>query len=158
MSMRSILALSLLALAWSSLALGDVTVESPWVREAPPHAEALAAYMVLKNSNSTVEVLQKVTSPAFKQVEIHQTSIHNGTASMEAQDSLSIPANGKVSLAPNGHHLMLIGAAHPLKVGDTVDLFLHFQGGKTVEVHAPVRKDAETTTTTKLSDEHHHAD
>ncbi len=141
--MRSLLALLPVAtLGVTTLAQADVSATSSWVREAPPSADVLAAYMVLKNPDSSASVLQQVTSPDCKSVEIHQTSLQNGVAAMSAKDSLTIPAHGHIKLSPGGYHLMLMGAAHPFKVGDSVSLVLHFKDGKTLAVTAPVLKDA----------------
>jgi len=143
MKMRSVLLFTVLPLTWFGTAVqAEVVVESPWVREAPPTAETLAAYMVLRNNGDTAQVLQGVTTPSFERVEIHQTTMHDDMASMETQATLSIPAQGKVALTPGSYHLMLMGKHQPLKEGDTVDFSLQFQDGKTMEVHAPVRKDA----------------
>ncbi|CAK0751300.1 periplasmic copper chaperone A [Gammaproteobacteria bacterium] len=145
MKMRSILFSSVLPLVWLGVVTpvcADVVVESPWVREAPPTAKMLASYMVLRNNGDSVEVLKGATAKGFNQVEIHLTTVKDGVASMEAQESLSIPAQGSVSLAPGGYHLMLIEGDHPLKEGETVKLSLQFNDEKTIDVEAPVRKDA----------------
>jgi hypothetical protein len=97
--------------------------------------------MVLQNTGDTIQVLDGATATGFDEVEIHLTTIHDGIASMDAQDELPIPPQSSVKLAPGGYHLMLMMGHHPLKEGDTVDLSLHFKDGKTVEVHAPVRPD-----------------
>ncbi|CAK0740686.1 periplasmic copper chaperone A [Gammaproteobacteria bacterium] len=146
--MRALPLFSIFSLAWfgiATLAQAEVTVMSPWVREAPPTAEISAAYMMLHNDGDTDQVLLEVTTPSFNRVEIHQTTMHDDMASMETEDSLLIPAQDGVALVPGGYHLMLIGVKKPLKVGDTVDLSLHFQGGETIEVHAPVHKDTGET-------------
>lgn len=133
--------LPLMGLSAMTLVQADVVVESPWVREAPPTAKMLASYMVLHNQGDTTQVLDGASAVGFDAVEIHKTTIHDGIASMQAQDSLSIPPQDRVHLAPGGYHLMLIDGDHPLKVGDAVDISLHFNDGKTVEVQAPVRQD-----------------
>lgn len=133
-------------------------MESPWVQEAPPTAKILAGYMVLRNQGDTVQVLDNVSATGFEEVEIHHSTIHDGIASMEAQDSLSIPPQDNINLAPGGYHLMLINGDHPLKEGDTVDFSLHFKDGDTVKVQATVRKDPTSSEGHGGDDdkEHHH--
>jgi hypothetical protein len=133
--------LPLIGLGAMTLVQADVVVESPWVREAPPTAKMLAGYMVLHNQGDAVQVLDGASAVGFDEVEIHKTTIHDGIASMQAQDSLSIPPQDSVKLAPGGYHLMLMQGAQPLKEGDTVAISLKFKDGKTLEVQAPVRKD-----------------
>jgi hypothetical protein len=114
----------------------------------------LAGYMVLRNNGDTAQVLEGATASGFEQVEIHRTTIHDGMASMEGMDSLSIPPQDSVQLAPGGYHLMLMMGSRPLQEGDTVDFSLRFKDGKTLEVHAPVRKDSMATE----GHQHHHHD
>jgi hypothetical protein len=114
----------------------------------------LASYMVLRNKGDSVEVLEDVEASGFEEVQIHRTTIHDGVASMEEQDNLPIPPQGSVELAPGGYHLMLMMGDHPLKEGEVVKLTLSFKDGKTLEIQAPVRKDA--TAPEGHGDDHEH--
>lgn len=140
MKIVSSLAIAVTCLSMMSPVSADVSVESPWVREAPPTAKMLASYMVLRNNGDANEILKSATAKGFKRVEIHRTMIKDGIASMEAQNSLSIPAKDSVALMPGGYHLMLIDGDHPLKAGESVELSLTFDNQKTLEVQAPVRQ------------------
>ena len=159
MKIRSFLAITLLPLIWCGIVAPTqaavVVVESAWIREAPPNVPP-AAYMVLQNHSGTAQVLDKVTSHDFGQVEIHKTTMrsgmaamhndmapmHDDMATMEPVENLSIPAHSSVTLAPGGYHLMLMKGTHPLKVGDVVDLDLHFKSGKILKTRAAVRQEA----------------
>ena len=111
-----------------------------WVREAPPSVNVLAAYLQLVNHGGATRVLNRVTSPAFDQVEIHRTEEHGGMAHMIKIPEVTVPANGMLVFQKGGLHLMLIDPKSPLKSGDSVALTLHFTDGSTLEVTAPVRK------------------
>ena len=122
-----------------NLAVAEVVVESPWVREGPPNAKTLAAYMVLRNDDDSAEILKGATASGFEGVEIHRTVMEEGVATMVPQESLTIPSKGSVTLAPGGLHLMLINGKKPVKTGDSVELTLRFSDGETIDVDAPVR-------------------
>lgn len=119
-----------------------VAVHGAWVREAPPGAEVMAAYLVLENPSARPRTLRRVTSPQFSRVEIHRTELHDGMASMVPQDHVTIPARGRLSFAPESYHLMLIGSRRALHAGDQVTLTLHFDGVPPLRVVAPVRRAA----------------
>ncbi|MBI5666302.1 MAG: copper chaperone PCu(A)C [Nitrospirae bacterium] len=135
------LILILLNLFSSAYAHEQVSVANSWVRSAPPGADVLAAYMVLKNESDEARVLTKVSSNMFERVEIHKTEMHEGMMKMIPQDSLSIPAGGEVTLEPGGSHLMLIGPKSAPKEGEEVDLLLKFSNGHSQRIKAPVRGD-----------------
>ena len=134
--------LALIVSAWSLLATADSTlqVENAWVREAPPSAHMMAAYMTLKNTGSGEAVLTQVDSPAFGHVMLHKSEVVDGVARMIHQDEIVIPAQGSVELKPGGFHLMMPAPEKRLMEGDRVDFILTFSNGATTRVQADVRK------------------
>jgi len=129
-----------LLLATSSLAgAADLKVSDPWVREAPPGASALAAYMVLENSGNTVQVLTAISSPVSDSVEIHRTIITDGVARMVQQQSVTIPPGEKVTFESGGYHIMVMNPP-ALKAGERVPFTLQLQDGGTVDIDAEVRR------------------
>lgn len=149
-TLRRLFAISiLLASVTPAWAQHGIEVTEPWVREAPPTARVLAAYMVLHNHSDQERKLMGVTSPAFGFAELHKTMEHDGMAHMEQVDEIIIPPHGKVELGPGKLHIMLIDPTLQLKAGDTVSLTLSFRNDKSIKVIAPVRK-AEG-----MSHEHH---
>ena len=143
--MKAWLTLLALLITTPSLALAadDIKVNDAWVRAAPPGATVLAAYLTIHNKSAGEQVLSGVSSSQFKSVEIHRTEIKDGVASMSAEPRITIPAQGTVTFAPNGYHLMLIGPRESLRVGDHVELSLQFDGQLALLVYAPIRADAE---------------
>jgi len=137
---KQLLIMSIACLGLLKSVTAEVTIEAPWVREAPPTAKMLASYMVLHNNGDTSEILKSAAAKGFNRVEIHRTTINNGIASMEAQDSLEIPAKESVVLQPGSYHLMLIDGDHHLQEGENVEISLNFANDKTIEIQAPVRK------------------
>jgi copper(I)-binding protein len=134
--------LSFVAFFWAiGLAhAGDITVNDPWIREAPPTAKSLAAYMVINNSGKQPVQLLEVTSPDFDSVEIHQTSLHQGVMHMMALKNLPINPGDAAVLEPGGYHLMLIGPRKSVRSGDQLTLQLHFDKDDDLAVTVVVRK------------------
>ncbi len=92
-----------------SLVASDIVINEP----LPGHAMS-AGYLTLSNLSSDPVRVTRVTSPQFEAVEIHESLLRDGIASMQRVAELSIAAKSGVSLQPGGKHLMLmrpIGAA-----------------------------------------------
>lgn len=126
----------------SSVANADqnLIVENIWIREAPPTAKVLAAYMTLKNPTDQDIILICADSPTFKSIMFHKTEMVDGLAKMRRADEIIIPANSSFNLAPGGVHMMLMGKKSNLTAGDNVELNLIF---KTIEdqiITATVKK------------------
>lgn len=129
-----------LLLATSTLASATgLKIFDPWVREAPPGASALAAYMVLENSGDTVQVLTGISSPVSDSVEIHRTIITDGVARMVQQQSVTIPPGEKLTFESGGYHIMVMNPP-ALKAGERVPFTLQLQDGSTVDINAEVRR------------------
>ena len=140
---RQVLTLCLGAMLWAGLCAAstkDITITDPRIPERPPVAKMLAAYLTITNTAATPAQLLSVASPDFKQIEIHQTTMHQGMAQMTAQASLPLPANSKAVLEPGGLHLMLMHPLRPLRAGDSVVLTFLFDDGATLTVMVPVVK------------------
>ena len=135
-----LLALTLAACSWLPVAQADVQVEDAWVREAPPGARMLAAYLTVNNSGAEELVLVEVQSPAFSHIMLHKSELVDGVARMTHLDEIVIPAQGSVQLEPGGMHLMMPAPEARLSAGDRVPLVLIFADGNRLEVQAEVRK------------------
>jgi len=122
--------------AWA----GGIEVSDAWVREGPPTARVLGAFMTIRNSGDADDALRSVTSPQFERVEMHRTIMEDGMGRMVPQQEIAIPAAGQAVLEPGGYHLMLIRPRHALKAGDQVELTLEFASGQRIDLQLPVRK------------------
>lgn len=121
--------------AWAEAVL---TVESPWIREAPPGSPVHAAYMIIRNPGQAPQTLAGVQSPDFGAIEVHRSYVEDGVAKMEPVDSLEIASGGSAVLEPEGYHLMLFRPARALKAGDQATLVLLTTNGERVSVEVPV--------------------
>ena len=137
-------------LAATSLAGADsgLQVSEPWVREAPPTSRVLAGYLTLVNTGDNTVTVTAISSPDFKNTEIHRTVIEAGVARMLAVKQLEVPAGGQLMLEPGGHHLMLFDPLRTLTAGATVTLIMHMNNGKQLSATAPVIR--------KTSEDHSH--
>jgi len=71
--------------------------------------------------------LLKAQSPAAKATEIHEMIRENDVMRMRQVDAVALPAHKTVKLGPGGYHIMLIGLAQQVKVGDAIPVTLTFQ-------------------------------
>lgn len=120
----------------------DIMVSDAWIREGPPTARVLAAYLTLKNAGRDKVHLTGAASDAFDRVEIHRTEIQAGMMHMMPQDKVPVAPGESVAFEPGGYHLMLTTPKRTLRAGDSITLRLVFDNGETVSVDAPVRKGA----------------
>lgn len=118
---------------------GRITLQEGWVREAPPSAKVMAGYGRIQNAGSQPWTLCEARSPDFGAVEFHSMVEVNGQMRMRAEDTLEIPAQGELKLAPGGLHFMLFRPVRPLKAGDTVTLQLGCSGEVLATAQMPVK-------------------
>jgi periplasmic copper chaperone A len=117
-----------------------VTAENAWVAWAPPIVRVHAGYMTIVNRSATDQQIVGAESPDYQQVELHRSSIKDGTSEMHGVDQVTIPANGRVAFEPAGLHVMLIGPARTPAVNDHVRIVLRLRGGGEVAVSAVIRR------------------
>jgi copper(I)-binding protein len=121
------------ALSLASAAHAAPKVEAAWTRPAA-QGQTGAGFMTLKNPDAKPDALVAVASPLAKVVQVHQSSMSGGMASMKEVTRVAISAGGAVTFAPGGYHLMFVGLTKPVKVGDTVPATLTFASGAKLKV------------------------
>lgn len=136
---RALLLVSLLGLAGTAGAATQV--DNAWVRATVPGQHASGAFMDLTASSDSK--LVDVQSPVAKNVQIHQSSMHNDVMSMQQVDAVALPAGQKVSLDSHGYHVMLMELTGQINAGDKVPLTLTVENAKgekeTLKVEAEAR-------------------
>jgi copper(I)-binding protein len=159
MFMRKRLAIAFALLMVFTAACGSddgVTVDKPWARASASMANAGAAYMQLTSGEADRLMGASVDASVAGKVEIHETtaadmgedsSDGNGSEGMGAMmmqevGEIALPAGETVALEPGGLHVMLLGLAVPLEVGDTFDLTLQFENAGDRVIEVEVREDA----------------
>lgn len=113
-------------------------VSSGWVRLLPGNLPA-GGYLVIENPTDHAVDVTGASSPDYGDAMIHRSDTSSGMGHMEMVDRISVPAHGRVALAPGGFHLMLMDPRHALKPGDTVTVVLTTSGGATVTAPLAVK-------------------
>ncbi|MCD9568321.1 copper chaperone PCu(A)C [Pseudomonas protegens] len=135
----ALLLVSLLGLGGTASAATQV--DNAWVRATVAGQHASGAFMDLTASSDSK--LVEVQSPVAKNVQIHQSSMHNDVMSMQQVDAVALPAGQKVSLDTHGYHVMLMELTGQIKAGDKVPLTLTVENAKgekeTIKVEAEAR-------------------
>lgn len=128
--LRSLAAAAALCVATAAQAAPKV--EGAWTRPATAGGIG-AGFMTLSNPGPKADALVAVESPAAKEVQIHQSSVVNGMASMKAVTRVETPVGGEVRFAPGGYHLMFMGLKQAVKAGESVPATLVFASGARVK-------------------------
>ena len=106
--------------------------------EPPPGAPVLAGYMALHNGGDDAVVVTGASSAAFEHVELHDTEVEDGQATMFEVEQIEVPPGGAVELAPRGKHVMLYTPAEDVEQGDTLPLTLETAAGDSIAVELEV--------------------
>ena len=116
-----------------------ISTSEAWAAVTPAGATVGAGYMTISN-NGPADTLISATSSRAQRVELHEMSMDGDVMRMRPVPNFTVPADGVVSLTPNGLHLMLTGLSAPLVAGDNVPVTLTFERAGVVEVSLPVRE------------------
>lgn len=106
-----------------------------------------AAYLTI-TGGSQPDRLLGASSPRAASVQVHVTEQSNGVAGMREVETVAVPAGAKVSFAPGGTHLMLMGLDGPLVAGQTLPITLSFERAGPIQVIAKVRRADDPGSTT----------
>ena len=107
---------------------GDLVLDHAWARATPAGAKVGGGFLTIENKGATPDKLIGGSSRAAGKVEVHETAMNNGVATMRpVKDGVSIPPGQTVTLAPGGYHLMLTDLKGPLKKGDKLVVTLVFE-------------------------------
>lgn len=131
-------ALTLLAAACGSSASSEIELGEAF--SFTPAVDTTAAYFTITNDGEADDVLLSASAGGFGSVELHDTVVEGGAASMvEQTDGIPIPAGGSVTLEPGGLHVMLISAEDAIAAGDEIEITLEFEEAGEVVIVSTVR-------------------
>jgi len=119
-------------------AADNVTVLDPYVRLAPPNAQATGAFMVIRNNGDKDVKVLKADNPLSRTTELHTHINDGGVMRMRPVAAIDIKAKGEAELKPGGLHFMLIDLKAPMQEGDVVPIILGFDDGSSKKVDAKV--------------------
>ena len=106
--------------AWASKPVGKGT-------------DVVAAFMCIENSGSVPIRIVDASSPVVKRIEIHRIQHEDGIVRMRRVDSISVAANQKVCLEPDGLHLMLVGLDEVVYTESNIPLEIKFASGTVIQ-------------------------
>ncbi|NDG48773.1 MAG: copper chaperone PCu(A)C [Rhodospirillales bacterium] len=85
---------------------GALSLEAPWTRAAGQGGQG-AGFLTIRNAGGADRLLSAST-PAAGRTELHTMLRDGDIMRMRQVEAIAVPANGAVSLAPGGLHIMLI--------------------------------------------------
>jgi len=135
--MKNLLTTALLPVALTVCAVpataapASVMVSNCWIRALPGDLPSGGYFSVMNMSDKPVD-LTGVQTSAFGMAMLHQTQSNGSTSKMVMVEKATVPANGTLSFAPGGYHVMLEKPRQPLKVGTSIPLTFSFSDGETV--------------------------
>lgn len=138
--LKQLAGFSLVLLSLNVWANDLIEVSEPWIREAPPTATVMAAYMNIKNTSEEDLALVSAECEFYETIELHSTVMDGDIARMVKQEQLDLPKGTEVSLEPGGLHIMLIGVKQRPVAGDQVKILLNFSDESQKEIIAEVKK------------------
>ncbi|MER7717668.1 copper chaperone PCu(A)C [Streptomyces flaveolus] len=118
--------------------------KSVWVRWLP-NALPAAGYITLKNSSQQRYTITKILSPDYQRITVYRTVLDETNSRMEKVDftTLTIPAEGRLTMTPGGYHIMFEKPTHLIKPGDNARVIFFLDDGKVFKVRMPVRTSPE---------------
>jgi copper(I)-binding protein len=135
-----------------------IDVRDAWSR---PAIDTGVVYLTIRSHEAFADRLIDGASPVARHVEFHQTTASHDMHEMAMDPNMSgmsgmsgmsamttemhrlrmipIPAGGKLTFAPGGYHVMLIGLRHTLMAGQSFPLRLRFARAGWIVVKSQVR-------------------
>ena len=118
-----------------------IEVRDAWVRTAPQGGNS-ALYFVIHNYSADDELVGVSTEIAGA-AEIHESSMVDDVMQMRMVESVPLVSGEDVEFASGGLHVMLVGLKEEAKVGDIVEIVLHFKNSEDIRLQVPVQEGAE---------------
>lgn len=103
-----------------------VSITDLWARPSVGNSAVGAGYFTLENRGPEDRLLA-VEADVSKKVELHSMSMNGMVMKMRKLEDADVPANGRISFAPGGNHIMFIGLNKPLKEGESFPVTFVFQ-------------------------------
>lgn len=110
---------------WCSAVHAHVTVSDAWSRSTTASQSAGVAYMHMVAGHDTT-LIGGVT-PAADAVQIHQSQLKGGVATMTQLLELPLKKGVPIKFEPRGLHVMLVNLKRRLNAGEKVPLRLDFR-------------------------------
>lgn len=136
-SLCTALLAALLAACGGADGTSQIEVVGP-VQVAEPVAGSSQVALTLVNRGDGDDELVSVTTDAALAVEIHRTTIADGSATMETLEGLDLPAGEELEFRPGDLHLMLVVPDATVTIGGTVEFVLDLANSEDLVVEGEV--------------------
>lgn len=139
---RILVVIFVLALLLSACTAQEgITVHNAWMRPTVQGNNG-AAYFVLNNHSTDSDELVEVSSDVAESVEMHESSMPEGTGIMQMNQVFSLPLTGRseVAFEPGGLHIMLVKVYRDLSIGENIELTLHFKNHEDLAIKVSVEE------------------
>jgi periplasmic copper chaperone A len=145
-----VLAISLLLTGCAAPATEGVEVRDAWARPAAQGANG-AIYFAIRSSDA--DEITDFSSDIAEAVEMHESMTNGDVMEMHQLESVPLPAGEEVIFEPGGLHVMLVDLKQELKLGDQIEITLHFKSHPDIQLSVPVT-DAPTSQENHSSSTH----
>ena len=115
----------------------EATASDGWVQLPAAGETTATAFAVVRNPTMYDFYLVSAASDVAGKVEFRKT----GDGEAETVRELTVPAYGKLTMGPDGVHLLLVELKRPLQEDESVPLTLTTDGNIKLRVQAVVRKE-----------------
>ena len=113
----------------------EIEAHDAYVRLAAVKGNPAAAYFTLHGGAEDATLMEVGTTVAIK-TEMHESMKSGAGMTMKPIASLPLPAQGTLTFAPGGKHVMLFDVNPGIKRGSTVPLTFTFTNGQRVQYKA----------------------
>ena len=114
----------------------EATASDGWVQLPAAGDTTASAFVVVRNPTMYDLYLVSATSEVAGKVEFRKT----GDGEAKPVSELTVPAYGKLTMGPDGVHLLLVDLKRPLQENESVPLTLTTDGSVALRIQAVVRK------------------
>lgn len=130
-------AIAAVVAACAADATPDLTVSD--AQAAVPAAGSAQVVLEVANTGDGDDALLAIETDAAIGIELHETRIEDGQATMVELDEVPIPAGETVRFRPGGLHLMMVGPGDEVVLGAEFPITLVFDRSGEVTTTAQVR-------------------
>ena len=123
-------------IATPALAEESIRVFDAWARATILASRPGAAYVTVESA--TEDQLLGVATPVAGQVMVQAVEKDGDIHRMKHIETLDLPAGERITLAPGGMHLMLMGLQDKLSEGTTLPMTLSFENAGEITVEGSV--------------------
>ena len=123
-------------IATPALAEESIRVFDAWARATILASRLGAAYVTVESA--TEDQLLGVATPVAGQVMVQAVEKDGDINRMKHIETLDLPAGERITLAPGGMHLMLMGLQDKLSEGTTLPMTLSFENAGEITVEGSV--------------------